>query len=444
MANQFPSSPLPLGTLFLIGARSLSQHKTRTILIGGAIAFVTTLLIGLLGVSIGMRTTMLKSATTLMSGHVNVGGFYKVTPGQAAPVVTKYKKVAEIIEKNVPELDFWVQRGRGWAKLISDKGSMQVGIGGIEIDRERDFKKVIVIKEGKLEDLKRPDGIVIFEEQAKKLEVKIGDSMTLSAATPRGTNNTIDVTVVAIANNVGMMSSWNTFMSAEGLRRLYTLNEETAGALLLYLKDMSQVSKVQAHLREVFAKEGYAVMDDNPQPFWMKFPIVTRENWTGQKLDVTNWEDEIAFMKWTSSALTGLSVMVTFVLMLIIAVGIMNIMWITIRERTREIGTLRAIGMQRRQVLVMFIIEGFLLGLTGTVLGTTVGLLASAGLNAAHIKLPIGVQLFLMTDHLVLAPNLAAIILAPGVITAVITAISVIPSFLAARMRPVSAMSHFG
>ena len=43
--------------------------------------------------------------------------------------------------------------------------------------------------------------------------------------------------------------------------------------------------------------------------------------------------------------------MLIIVLLVIIAVGIMNTMWIAIRERTREIGTLRAIGMQRARVL---------------------------------------------------------------------------------------------
>ena len=80
----------------------------------------------------------------------------------------------------------------------------------------------------------------------------------------------------------------------------------------------------------------------------MKFETVNREDWTGQKLDVTTWEDEISFMTWTLTALQGLSFVLIVILIAIIVIGIMNTMWIAIRERTREIGTLRAIGMQRR------------------------------------------------------------------------------------------------
>ena len=42
-------------------------------------------------------------------------------------MVTDYKKVLELVKKAVPELDYAVARGRGWAKMISDTGSIQAG-----------------------------------------------------------------------------------------------------------------------------------------------------------------------------------------------------------------------------------------------------------------------------------------------------------------------------
>lgn len=432
-----------MGTFFLIGFRSLLQHRTRTFLLGAAIATVTALLIFLSALSVGMRRTMLETATTLMTGHVNVAGFYKVTSGQSAPVVTDYQTLAGIVREEVPELDYLVQRGRGWAKLISENGSMQVGVGGIDVEKEQGFRRVVVLKEGSFDGLNTPNGIMLFAEQAKKLDAQLGDRLTLAAPTARGVNNTMDVVVVAIANDVGLLSSWNTFVNIQGLRNLYQLNEKATGALHLYLKDVGQAQAVQAKLRKVFEQKGYGVMENDPRAFWMKFEVVNRENWTGQKLDITNWEDEISFMKWTVDALTLLSVFLTTVLMVIIGVGVMNIMWITIRERTREIGTLRAIGMQRTGVLQMFVIEGFLLGLLGTLLGTALGLLASALVNASTWKLPVAAQLFLMTDHPVLAPTVGWAVFAITFITGILTGISLIPSFLAARLKPISAMSHF-
>ncbi|MBI3180739.1 MAG: ABC transporter permease [Myxococcales bacterium] len=430
--------------LLLIAARSLWQHKLRSSLLGAAIASVTALLLVLTGISVAMRETILRAATTLMTGHVNVGGFFKVTAGQSAPVVTSYGKVMELAKREVPELDYAVVRGRGWAKLISDTGSMMVGVGGVDIDEEPGFREAVMVPEGRLDELRRPGTILIFREQAKKLGVKVGDTLTVSAPTFRGVNNTVDVTVVAIAADLGLLSSFNTFMPSDTLRALYQLKEDSTGVIQLYLRDREAVPKVESRLREVLARGGFQVMGADPRPFWEKFESVNREAWTGQRLDVTNWEDETAFVKFSVTLVTALSVAVTVVLLIIICVGIMNVMWISIRERTREIGTLRAIGMQRRTVLAMFVGEGALLGLAGTGFGAALGLLAAAAIDAARIPVPLGVQFFLMTDHLTVSPTPFWVAFAVCFITGAITLVSLFPSFLAARMKPITAIHHVG
>lgn len=435
---------MSLGMDLLIATRSLFQHRRRTLLLGGAIAGVTALMVLLGGLSTGIRSTMVRTATTLMTGHINIAGFYKVTTGNGAPVVTDYEKVLAIAKPVVPELDYVVQRGRGWAKIVSDSGSTQVGMGGIDIANERGFKEVIRIAEGNLDDLARPGSILLFEEQAKKLEVKVGDSLTISAPTPRGINNTIDVRVVAIAREVGMMSKFNVFVPDQTLRDLYQLAPGTTGALHLLLKDMKDIPAVQARLRETFAAAGFRIMDADPQPFWMKFEKVSREDWTGQKLDITTWEDETSWMKWILQTLDILTLILISTLLVIVVIGIMNTMWIAIRERTAEIGTLRAIGMQRGRVLRMFVIESLLLGILGTVAGATLGALFAAVVNGLGIQVPISVQLFLMSDTLVLAIQPDALLRAVLIITVVTTLSALYPSMRAARLKPVTAMHHIG
>src|SRR5437016_138190 len=154
-----------MGQLFLIAFRSLLQHRVRSGVLLAAVSVVTLLFITLTGIYVGMRETLLTSATTLMTGHVNVGGFYKVTAGQSAPVVTEYKKVMEVARRELgDQLDFQTQRGRGWAKLASDSASMQAAIGGIDIENEPGFKKVVIVKSGNIDDLRRPDTVLLFEE----------------------------------------------------------------------------------------------------------------------------------------------------------------------------------------------------------------------------------------------------------------------------------------
>ncbi len=427
-----------------IALRSLMQHRLRSSLIVGAIGLVTAGLVLVTGVSVGINDTLLVSATTLMSGHLNVGGFYKATAGQSAPVVTNYKKVDSVIRAEFPEIDYIVHRGRGWAKLVSDTASIQAGVGGIDITQESGMKRVIVIKEGNIDDLSRLDGILLFDEQAEKLSVRVGDRITIAAQTPRGTNNTIDVTVVAIAKSIGMLSSWNTYVNHEQLRHLYQLNDDTTGALQLYLKDIKKVPEVRERLRKVLTAAGYTLMDSDPRAFFQKFDAVNHETWTGQKLDITTWEEETSFVKWIVQILSVFATAVILILVVIIGVGIMMVVWISIRERTREIGTLRAVGMQRGSVLAMFVTEGFLLGLIGTLAGTAIGLLMTVVLNSANIGLPKSWQFVFMSERLIVSPTLPWLLFGVIFITGIITAISVIPSFLAARLKPISAMSHVG
>jgi len=433
-----------MSQLFLIAVRNLVQHSRRTLLLGGAIVGVTALLVLLLGVLHGIRSTILESATTLMTGHVNVGGFFKVTAGAAAPVVTHYPDILAVIRKEVPELDYVTQRGRGWAKVVSDTGSLQSGVGGIDILHEPGFRRVIQVKEGSLDALAEPGTILIFDEQAQKLGVRVGDQLTLSAYTLRGVANTVDVRIAAIARNVGLLSSWNTFVPDSTLRGLYQMNDKATGALFLYLKNLKDVPRVQERLRRVLGAAGYQLMDPDPRAFWFKFETVNREGWTGQKLDVTTWEDEISFIQWTITAITWLSYTLIGILLVIIVVGLMNTLWISIRERTREIGTLRAIGMQRARVLAMFMIEALTLSLTATLTGAALGLGICALLNLAHLHAPVALQLFLMREefHLLVKPS--AVVGAIGLIAGCTSAIALLPSLLASRLQPVTAMHRVG
>jgi ABC-type antimicrobial peptide transport system permease subunit len=122
----------------------------------------------------------------------------------------------------------------------------------------------------------------------------------------------------------------------------------------------------------------------------------------------------------------------------------MNTMWIAIRERTREIGTLRAIGMHRREVLWMFLLESIMLGLFATVTGVTVGAAIAAGLNAMHVHVPTGLQFFLMSPYLHISVHGSSLVWSVIAITVVTAVAALYPSLRAARLRPVVAMSHFG
>lgn len=93
-----------------------------------------------------------------------------------------------------------------------------------------------------------------------------------------------------------------------------------------------------------------------------------------------------------SYALTVVLVLIAFIAMLISGIGIMNIMLVTVRERTREIGVRKAIGAPRRQIMAQFLIEAFLISGGGAVLGILIGLAIPVAVQQAlpgNLRVPI-------------------------------------------------------
>jgi putative ABC transport system permease protein len=85
-----------------------------------------------------------------------------------------------------------------------------------------------------------------------------------------------------------------------------------------------------------------------------------------------------------SLALTIVLIIIAFIALLISGIGIMNIMLVTVQERTREIGIRKAIGAARKEIMYQFLIESFVISGGGAVLGILMG-----------IAIPVAAQFFL-------------------------------------------------
>ncbi len=442
----------------LMAWRNLRQGGRRTTLLGLALAMVTGLLVLLMSLSDGVNDSMIKGATSLAAGHVNVAGFYKATPDEGFPMITETGKVKAVAQEAVAGLATVIDRHRGWSRVVSDAGSIWAALYGVSVEQEQRLLQTLRparlgdyvedldgldpdAREGDMRDLAEADTAMLFVTQARRLGVRVGDALTIRTETLRGQSNTVDVRIVAVMDDLGLMSNWSIFLPKQTILQLYGLDDDTTGAVMLYLDDIERAPQVMEQLRTAYAEAGFDVMEHDPRPFFAKFQTISGQEWTGQKIDITTWTDEVSFLVWVITAIDSVSALLITILTIIIAVGIMNALWIAVRERTTEIGTLRAIGMSRGRVLAMFLTEALMLGLFGTLIGAVGGALLAVGVDALAIPIPSqAVQAILMNDRLHLVVEPAEVL---GVIVGftVMCGLSALwPAARAANMPPITAI----
>jgi len=121
-------------------------------------------------------------------------------------------------------------------------------------------------------------------------------------------------------------------------------------------------------------------------------------------------------------------VLVSAITLLISGIGIMNIMLVTVTERTREIGVRLAVGAAPREILLQFLVEAILISLVGGTLGILAG-----------VALPLSVRLF---ADIRIPISWVAIVVAFGVSCAVGLIFGLLPANRAAHLHPTEALRY--
>src|SRR5215472_8802410 len=156
-------------------------------------------------------------------------------------------------------------------------------------------------------------------------------------------------------------------------------------------------------------------------------------------VEIIEWNKFLALITNVSLGLKILLTIIGTLTLSIGAVGVVNIMLVSVTERTREIGVLKALGARRHHILLQILFEGLVLTLTGGI----VGFLLAAGLIKAIGSLPFLGPIFQDTSgqgDLYLAISFSAVIISSSILTLVGLLAGMIPAARAARLDPVLAI----
>jgi lipoprotein-releasing system permease protein len=132
--------------------------------------------------------------------------------------------------------------------------------------------------------------------------------------------------------------------------------------------------------------------------------------------------------------------LVVFLICVVAAFNVVGTLTMVVRDKTREIGILLAMGMQRNRIRRVFLIQGVFIGLVGTALGTVLGLVLGASVNRGHL-IPIDPSIYFI-DHLPVLTNPWDALAVIGASLVIATLAPLYPSLQAARLDPVRAIRY--
>ena len=252
--------------------------------------------------------------------------------------------------------------------------------------------------------------------------------------------------------------SWNLTVSRIYDNAILKLPE---GSILV--PDQSFYKEYYANIPSLIAKKDKIWSTLKQSPFAKNlgsdFEILPRsrttKEFTKRMKDLNNEKSGVAYidvrtMYETASAIVKMeqvlnmvTMIAVLVLFFIILIGVINTLRMTIRERTREIGTTRAIGMQRGDVLKTFILETLFLSLFSTTAGVILGLIVIVGLGSITIQTESFFSILLVNKHLHFVINPITVVLNMALIVTIAVLTAYFPARRAAKISAAEALRHF-
>ncbi len=250
---------------------------------------------------------------------------------------------------------------------------------------------------------------------AKSMNVKVGDGLTILSTTADGALNGVDVEIVGIVDSgVAEMDARYLRITLASAQRL--LQSDRVTNLVVGLDDTENTDRVAAEL-------------------------APRLRGLSQQLVLKKWIELATYYKQVRSLFNMIFIFLGVIVFFMVLMSSVNTLLMTMFERTREIGTMLAMGTPRFWVVALFMLEATLLGTMGAISGVAVGNLLGVLLNSSGLHLPPPPGYTLPMPFRVL--HVPSLMVGSSLLVIVSLALaSILPAIRASRLQIAEALAH--
>ncbi len=400
---------VPITVLAQLGWRNLWRHRRRNAMLLGAIVLAVAFVLLANSLLRGWQAQMLGTVVANLTGHVKV-----LAPGYLDdPSIERGFRLPAGYRPAVPGLEAWASRVRVPGVILSERDTRGVQLVGVDPAQELEISFLAdAAVEGDYLSSPADRRVLIGAALAEQLETRVGRRIVLMTQGSDGRNREAGYRIAGVyrASSASLEKVF-VFTGREVLQSL--LDSDAVTELSIRLAENDQRSAAREILQRRFAGQQASTWDELEPMAASMFRFV-----------------DTAMLIWFS------------IMMAALAFGLVNTLVTAVMERNRELGMLRAIGMQPGVLLLQVVMESLMIVSLGVTLGIGVGMLAVRAL-AGGIDLSqwtAGIESYYMGSVLVpvLLPYDIMRVLGLSLLFGLLA--SAFPAWRAVRVEPLDAM----
>ena len=445
-----------------LALRNLTRNKRRNAILAVAIAFGFFVVTAIDGLTTGMVGNLENQITQLVGGNVVVQGLEWLnsdTPGGKAKLVNIVRD-RDYARKIVDELninyDYYSCFTMSSGTVIFNGKKSAIQLYGRDFN-EKSLRDSFQFTSGGVDAVMK-NGLIISDKVAESLNLQVGDEIIYSTWTVYGQNTFADMTITGIIKSNSFMNSMQAYADIEDVNEIVEMPEGGYSMFSLYLRDKDQQTKaamaIEARIRqdsevnpEINVTSRLEAMKKYPTNVGKGIekqvdPKKPENEWKGVKYAVETLYDEIPQIKTVLNIVHIITTVILIVILMIVMVGVSNTYRMVLYERIREIGTMRAIGAEKKFVKRLFYSEAVILTSISSLAGIILAFICMVIFNACNIVITNEIAKMILGGGLLHFSPTASIIITTIVIAIAGSVISnMYPVKSALRITPLKALS---